>query len=396
LTEPYPNCTHSTKTHQLNQLGVLPSETPHTMPRRNIFLQDLDESLLITPRALINPEANIFDTSFSADIPIEEWQDWMKWDGDAIELDSTVLGQTCSLENTLSTTHSMYDAADNETALFSLFPTETEFPFKDALFEIEADESTDFSQFQTTSQMPMNLRKPCRGYSTLTAAEQQSLQDIAMPHQMLPQVKLLSEPSSPIATSSSQSRSPSPESECCTRKNKKRKSLVDDDGLTNESCQSRKTGHNAIEKRYRMNLNDKISCLGEGIPPLWRTSSTDSNSGDMVDESDHEIMDKKTGQQKHGKAAILARALEYIQYLENSTQGLLDEVAVFNTRVGAFERLAMSGSIVMSGAPAAAGLLTSKEEILQSIQAGTFFAGSISIYGSICGSNTNRFQANKA
>jgi hypothetical protein len=49
----------------------------------------------------------------------------------------------------------------------------------------------------------------------------------------------------------------------------------------------------------------------------------------------------------------------------------------------------------MSGAPAAAGLLTSKEEILQSIQAGTFFAGSISIYGSIYGSNTHRFQANK-
>ena len=366
------------------------------MPRRNIFLQDSDESLLITPRALINPETNIFDTSFSADIPIEEWQGWMKWDGDASDLDSTVLEQTCSLESTHSTTHYMYDAVDNETALFSLFPTETEFPFEDAPFGIEADESTDFSQFLTTSQMPINLRNPCRGYSTLTATEQKSLQDIAMPHQMLPQVKLLSEPSSPIATSSSQSRSPSPEPECCTRKNKKRKSLVDDDGLTNESCQSRKTGHNAIEKRYRTNLNDKISCLGEGIPSLWRTSSTDPNFGDKVDESDNEIMDKKTGQQEYGKAAILGRALEYIQHFENSTQGLLDEVAVFNTRVGAFERLAMCGSIVKGGAPATTGLLTSKKDILQSIQAGTFFAGSISIIGSIYGSNTHRFQANKA
>jgi hypothetical protein len=145
-----------------------------------------------------------------------------------------------------------------------------------------------------------------------------------------------------------------------------------------------------------MNLNDKISCLGEGIPSLWRTSSTDPNFGDKVDESDNEIMDKKTRQQKYGKAAILARALEYIQHLENSTQGLLDEVAVFNTRVGAFERLAMCGSIVMGGAPATTGLLTSKKDILQSIQAGTFFAGSISIIGSIYGPNTHRFQANKA
>jgi hypothetical protein len=150
-----------------------------------------------------------------------------------------------------------------------------------------------------------------------------------------------------------------------------------------------------IEKdrpQYRTNLNDKISSLGQGIPPLWRTSSADSKFGDRADESDNEIMDKKTRQQKYGKAAILVRALEYIQHLENSTQGLLDEVSVFNTRVEAFERLAMCGSIVMNAAPAATSLLTSKKEILHSIQPGPVFADSSSIHGS----NTHRFQANKA
>jgi hypothetical protein len=91
-------------------------------------------------------------------------------------------------------TLSMYDVTDNETALFSLCPTETHFSFEDAPFEIETDESTDSSQFLTTSQMPMNLLKPTRGYSTLTATEQRSLQDIAMLYKMLPKVELLSEP----------------------------------------------------------------------------------------------------------------------------------------------------------------------------------------------------------
>lgn len=33
-------------------------------------------------------------------------------------------------------------------------------------------------------------------------------------------------------------------------------------------CQSRKRGHNAIEKKYRTNLNAKIELLREGVPSI--------------------------------------------------------------------------------------------------------------------------------
>lgn len=149
--------------------------------------------------------------------------------------------------------------------------------------------------------------------------------------------------------------------------------MDDDDDVPNALCQSRKRGHNAIEKRYRTNLNDKIACLREGIPPLWRRSSTELKSGDELDgeDSDHDTAEKKTCQQKYGKAAILTRALEYIQYLESSTERMGDEVEGLKTRVGAFERLAMSGSVVMNNTPVPPQMLTTKET-LESIQAGTF------------------------
>jgi hypothetical protein len=91
-------------------------------------------------------------------------------------------------------------------------------------------------------------------------------------------------------------------------------------------------------------------------------------------------MDSKTGQQKYGKAAILTRALEYIKHLENTTQRLGGEVDVLKTRVGAFEKLAMSGSIVLnSNVGPQSGLVRVKSETLETIQAGTFFPGSIAL-----------------
>jgi hypothetical protein len=88
-------------------------------------------------------------------------------------------------------------------------------------------------------------------------------------------------------------------------------------------------------------------------------------------------MDSKTGQQKYGKAAILTRALEYIKHLETTTQRLGSEVDVLKTRVGAFEKLAMSGSIVLNAKVGPqSGLVRVKSETLETIQAGTFFPSS--------------------
>jgi hypothetical protein len=159
-------------------------------------------------------------------------------------------------------------------------------------------------------------------------------------------------------------------------------------------CQSRKRGHNAIEKRYRTNLNDKINCLRLGIPSLSRRSSADSKSDEEAEDSDAEDMDSKTAQQKYGKAAILTRALEYIKHLETTTQRLGSEVDVLTTRVGAFEKLAMSGSIILNGKGLDVQSVLSpvKMETLETIQAGMFC---LSVFKNFM-LTTCRFQTDQA
>jgi hypothetical protein len=266
------------------------------------------------------------------------------------------------------------------------YSTANEFPMEDAPFEFDDSPLSTTciplgpasTLFSTKAQATQNVQRPFRGYTSLTAAEEQNLQDIAMPYRMLSKIKIASVPSSPTLSHSSMSPSPSPEPEFRTRKrkNNKRKTSVDDEDLPTALTQSRKRGHNAIEKRYRTNLNEKINCLRDGVPALCRHSSSESKSGDEAEDSDGEEVDSKTGQQKYGKAAVLTRALEYIQHLESTTQRLGSEVDVLKTRVGAFEKLAMSGSLILNGNGAAAlnAPVEVKSETLESIQAGKFIS----------------------
>jgi hypothetical protein len=329
------------------------------MSTQDRHLQDANGAFLVNQRALNNPGANILETTFGPQVEVEEWTDWMLWDVGAVENALTLT----ELTNSFESTRSICDTSI--TTPTSIYSTKDEYTYEDALFEF--DEPIDSAQFPA-NQMLLDPRKPTQGYHTLTAAEQQALQAIAMPYWIHPQTKI--ELSSPTASSFTTSRSASPEAKPATRKSKKRKLSVDNDDAPNALCQSRRRGHNEIEKRYRTNLNDKISCLREGIPPLWRRSSTDSKSGDEVEDSNIKAGEKKECQ-KYGKAAVLTRALEYIQYLEGIIQKSGDEVEGLKTRVGAFERLAMSGSVFMSNAPQPCGLLIPRQTLL-SIQDGTF------------------------
>jgi hypothetical protein len=341
------------------------------MPSR-FYLRGSDEGLdFMTLRGSINPENNVFDRAFKTDpVAMEEWDDRMRWEG---ELEAPAFDRKNSSESIVFSQEDWptdFESAELDT-VSAPFMAENEISFEDAPFELEGPGS---------EALPMDseVRRGVsdRGYSSLTQAEEQSLPNIAMPY-LLPRVKISD--ATPLATSHSSPStsvfpSPSPEPTTRTRKNKKRKSVIEDDDAPTSLCQSRKRGHNAIEKRYRTNLNDKIDCLRQGVPGLCRTSSSDSKSGDEMDDSDGEQMDSKSGQQKYGKAAILTRALEYIKYLEATTQQLGSEVMVLKTRVGAFEKLAMSGSIIMNastGAQMSEPPLV-KSETLESIQAGTF------------------------
>lgn len=72
----------------------------------------------------------------------------------------------------------------------------------------------------------------------------------------------------------------------------------------------RRKTHNAIEKRYRTRLNDKITELRDSIPSL-RTRCGEKSGGE-----------NDPNPQKVNKANILEKATEYIKYLEESNRRL--------------------------------------------------------------------------
>jgi hypothetical protein len=217
----------------------------------------------------------------------------------------------------------------------SYFP-DNDFSFEDASFELN-------SPLTTSGPFPF------RGYSTLTIDEERQAIAVAMAGVLAPVTGSTAPPS--------QSSSPEPERkpEIRTRKTKKRKAAVEEEPET--FTQLRKRGHNAIEKRYRTNLNQKINELRAGVPSLCKTFNNNINNnnnddeGDEEQDSDADGGDSKAGQQKYGKAAILTRALEYIKHLEMTTQKLGTELVVLKTRIGAFEKLALNGNINLNGNP---------------------------------------------
>jgi hypothetical protein len=349
------------------------------MPAGNLHLRDLHGELeFIPPGCLVHPENNMFDRALNARVVLEKWDDWMIWETDGIEIPGNHqegLPGTISIPETWSPDR-VSASKDLSSCLYS---TPDGFPFDDVPFEIDeiSLQSSDLPLgllgtplFPLSAQPQQDLRRSFRGFSRFTEAEERDLQDIAMPSRILLATKLGSEPVSPTSSHSTHSPSPSPEPE--TRKTKKRKSTLGDGGIPSARSQSRKSGHNAIEKRYRTNLNNKINCLRLGIPSLSRRSS-DAKSDEDGEASDTKDMDSKTWQQKYGKAVVLTRALAYIKHLETATKRLGGEVNVLVTRVGAFEKLAMSGGIVlnMNGLGAQSVMSPVKTETLGGIQEGT-------------------------
>jgi len=176
------------------------------------------------------------------------------------------------------------------------------------------------------------LRRSRLRYSSLSIAEERILQDIAMPYRIQPNAVILKDNDS----------ASSPELEQKTLPRKRKSSSHNNRTDAAEITQSKKRGHNAIERRYRTNINDKIMALRESIPSL-RTSL----DGEAI-EYDVEDDDTKENAQKYGKAEVLTRAVEYISHIEDSIRRLGLQSDVLKARIFAFEKLAVSGSTVMS------------------------------------------------
>jgi len=203
----------------------------------------------------------------------------------------------------------------------------------------------------------MSPSRRYRGYSSLTAAQVQELENIAMPYG----IAAWDDPR--------QSQSPttsSPESQFSKTTNlvhKRKHCSKKEQGVGAEDTtfgQLRKDGHNAIEKRYRANLNEKIYLLGQSIPSLMtaHTVAMDDTEGSTRVSPDRE---------KYSKAAIITRATEYITYLEDKNKKVALKAISLSKRVEAFEKLALSGSFDMNNtSPAEA----TKTEVLDSLKDG--------------------------
>jgi hypothetical protein len=100
-----------------------------------------------------------------------------------------------------------------------------------------------------------------------------------------------------------------------------------------------------------------------------------TDSIEVGENSDYKAIGDKTEQQNYGKAAILTRSITYIQHLETTTQRLGNEALLLNTRVVAFERLAIAGSIATNSVTALNRPLAPRTETLQTIRAGMFLFG---------------------
>lgn len=291
------------------------------------------------------PSANILAES-NFNVGMDEWDEWMKWEGPPTEY-------VPSLYNEYSNDHKDNPWPQNVSSKTQL-DTFDQMAIDD--FSYEFDDSTTVPELDLGMTSPVTpllplQRRPFQGYSSLTVAEERELRGIAMPNRKESVVSTAEE---------DRESSCSPEPTTRSRGKKRKSSTKGDEGDDKDLCQSRKRGHNAIEKRYRTNLNEKICLLRQSIPSLRVLPE-----GETMNEDDCEK--SREAAEKSGKAVILTRAVEYISHLEDCTERLGRETLALKARIAAFEKLATSGSIQMGGVQ---NSTIPTDETLESIKAG--------------------------
>lgn len=106
--------------------------------------------------------------------------------------------------------------------------------------------------------------------------------------------------------------------------------LSDEGNGSGEPAQKnqKKVAHNAIERRYRNNINDRITALRNAVPALRELRPKkpgSSRKGKGAQEQD--LVDGVPAATKLNKATILGKATEYIRYLKGRETRLVSEVA---------------------------------------------------------------------
>ncbi|KAK4125173.1 hypothetical protein N657DRAFT_644008 [Parathielavia appendiculata] len=123
-----------------------------------------------------------------------------------------------------------------------------------------------------------------------------------------------------------------------------------------------------IEKRYRTNLNDKITQLRDAVPSLRLLAQRAKNAAEGGSATRAELEDDdddaaavaedgglirettcSTSGLKLNKATILSKATEYIRQLERRNQGLEAENGALRGRMEGLEMILMSHGGVLGG-----------------------------------------------
>ncbi|RCI05298.1 hypothetical protein CU098_010773 [Rhizopus stolonifer] len=98
--------------------------------------------------------------------------------------------------------------------------------------------------------------------------------------------------------------------------------------------QHKKTAHNAIERRYRNNINDRIAELKNAVPALLYAKVKDSRTGKRAHRGDDDDDEGEDGEEfldgvavatKLNKATILRKATEYINHLKKTGEDIRRE-----------------------------------------------------------------------
>ena len=101
---------------------------------------------------------------------------------------------------------------------------------------------------------------------------------------------------------------------------------------------ARKNAHNAIERRYRSNINDRIAGLRDVVPALRETRPRNGRRKRRRGKTeDIELVDGVRAATKLSKATILTKATEYICYLKSREVQLSREVAGLHMLLRSFE-----------------------------------------------------------
>lgn len=109
--------------------------------------------------------------------------------------------------------------------------------------------------------------------------------------------------------------------------------------LTPAMKQQKKVAHNAIERRYRNNINDRIAQLRNAVPALrhLRPKKTASSRKSRKAGGPDELVDGVAAATKLNKATILGKATEYIKYLKGRELRLVAEVTGLRELVRSLE-----------------------------------------------------------